>query len=250
MEKHSRTAIVTGGARGIGRAIVAELASKGFSVLFTYVKNDGAAADVESYHRQRQEEVRACKADQSDPGAIESLFAVARDWFASAGEPYLDALVCSAGVLEHASIDQTSLDLFERVMSVNTRGTFFTLQRAARSMKNDGRIVCISTVGTAWPSAGEAVYAASKAAVEQFVRVASRELGERGITVNAVSPGPTDTDLLRRDVDASQLEGLAHMTALRRVGRPVDVASVVGFLVSPESGWITGRNICADGGLV
>jgi len=250
MEKHSRTAIVTGGARGIGRAIVAELASKGFSVLFTYVKNDAAAAEVELFHRERQEQVRACKADQSDLGAIESLFEVAQDWFAPTDAAYLDALVCSAGVLEHAAIDQTSLEVFERVMSVNARGTFFTLQRAARSMKNNGRIVCISTIGTAWPSAGEAVYAASKAAVEQFVRVASRELGERGITVNAVSPGPTDTDLLRRDVDVSQLEGLAQMTALRRVGKPADIAAVVGFLVSSASGWMTGRNICVDGGLV
>ncbi|MGH3574720.1 MAG: SDR family oxidoreductase, partial [Pseudonocardiaceae bacterium] len=104
--------------------------------------------------------------------------------------------------------------------------------------------------GTAWPSPGEAVYAASKAALEQFVRVGSRELGHRGVTVHIVSPGPTDTDLLRADVTPEARAEVAHMTALGRVGQPVDIANVVSALLSPDAAWLTGQNLRADGGLV
>jgi 3-oxoacyl-[acyl-carrier protein] reductase len=110
-------------------------------------------------------------------------------------------------------------------------------------------VIALSTVGTAWPSPGETVYAASKAAVEQICRVASRELGRRGITVNVVSPGPTDTDLLRAGASAEALAGAAAMTALGRIGDPEDIADVVSLLARPEARWITGQVVRADGGL-
>ncbi|HEY0685588.1 MAG TPA: SDR family oxidoreductase [Steroidobacter sp.] len=250
MTEHSPTAIVTGGSRGIGRAIVDRLARDGFSVLFTYRQDGAAAAAVEQAHRACGRRVTACKADQSSTHGIDLLFETASELFPRKTGRFLDAMVCSAGTVEHAPFDAVDPQLFDRVMSVNARGTFFTMQRGARAMRDGGRIVCVSSIGTAWPSPGEAIYAASKAAVEQFARVSSRELGARGITVNVVSPGPIDTDTLRKNVDPAQLEGLAQMTALHRLGTPEDVAAIVGFLVTPAAGWITGRNIHADGGLV
>lgn len=250
MLKAKRSAIVTGGGRGIGKAIVDRLAADDFAVLFTYQGDEAAAHAVEKSHRETGRRVRAVRADQADLEAVAELFQTAAAWFGADEAAFLDVLVCSAGVIEHAPIEAVTPERFDHVMSVNARGVFFTLQQAGRVLRDNGRVVCISTIGTAWPSPGEAVYAASKAAVEQFARVASREWGARGITVNVVSPGPTDTELLRRDVDTATLAGLTDMTALRRLGQPADIAGIVGLLVGEAQGWVTGQNIRADGGLV
>lgn len=245
-----RSAIVTGGGRGIGRAIVERLAADGFAVLFTYRSDAAAAHALEAEQQATGHRVQAVQADQADFAAVETLFQTAAAWFGAGEGPFLDALVCSAGIIEHAPIDAVTPDLFDRVMATNARGAFFTLQQAGRVLRDNGRVVCISTIGTAWPSPGEAVYAASKAALEQFARVASREWGPRGITANVVSPGPTDTELLHRDADAATLATLTYMTALRRLGQPADIAAIVAQLASPAQGWVTGQNIRADGGLV
>ncbi|MBA2695987.1 MAG: SDR family oxidoreductase, partial [Actinobacteria bacterium] len=129
------------------------------------------------------------------------------------------------------------------------RGTFLTLQHAAPRIRDGGRIITISTIGTTWPSPGEAIYAASKAVVEQLTRVASRELGRRGITANTISPGPTNTDLLPAGAQPEPLDGAAAMTALGRMGQPTDIADLVALLAHPDNRWITGQNIRADGGL-
>lgn len=250
MIEHKRSAIVTGGGRGIGKAIVDRLAEDGFAVMFTYQSDENAARSVEKSHQDAGRAVRAFRADQADIDAVSSLFQTASAWFGKNDGPFLDVLVCSAGIIEHAPIESITPEMFDRVMGINARGTLFTMQQAGHAMRENGRVVCISTIGTAWPSAGEAVYAASKAAVEQFARVASREWGARGITVNVVSPGPTDTDLLRRDADEETLTNLTYMTALRRLGRPSDIAGIVGMLVDESQGWVTGQNIRADGGLV
>ncbi|MDN5751338.1 MAG: SDR family oxidoreductase [Pseudonocardia sp.] len=123
------------------------------------------------------------------------------------------------------------------------------MQHATRRLRDHGRLVTVSTIGTAWPSPGEAAYAASKAAVEQITRVASRELGHHGITANTVSPGPTDTDLLRASAPPEALDGAAAMTALGRIGHCTDAADLIALLARPDSRWITGQNIHADGGL-
>ncbi len=134
-------------------------------------------------------------------------------------------------------------------MGVNARGTFLTLQQAVPRLRDGARIITISTVGTHWPSPGEAIYAASKAAVEQLTRVASRELGHRGVTANTISLGPTDTDLLRAGAQSDALAAAAAMTALGRIGQPGDVADLVALLVHPDNRWVTGQIIRADGGL-
>ncbi|WP_043631686.1 SDR family oxidoreductase [Nonomuraea candida] len=240
-------AVVTGGSRGIGRAVVERLAGDGATVVFSYVADEQAARLVEEVCDGRAVAVRA---DSADPGQVESLFAAADRVFADRAAGPLTALVNNAGVMEHTPIDALTPEAFERVMAVNVRGAFFAVRAAARRMADGGRIVTVSSTGTAWPSPGESVYAASKAAVEQLTRVASRELGRRGITVNAVSPGPTDTDLLRAGVSPEGMAGVAHMTALGRVGVPADIASVVALLLSPDAAWLTGQNLTADGGLV
>ncbi|MFB9707058.1 SDR family oxidoreductase [Streptosporangium sandarakinum] len=240
-------AVVTGGSRGIGRAVVERLTDDGATVVFSYVADERAARQVEEACGGRAVAVRA---DAADPDQVERLFAAADEVFAARSAGPLWALVNNAGVIDHTPIDELTPEVFERVMAVNGRGAFFSVRAAARRMADGGRIVTVSSVGTAWPSPGESVYAASKAAVEQLTRVASRELGRRGITVNTVSPGPTDTDMLRAGSPPEAVAGVAHMTALGRVGRPADIAAVVALLLSPDAAWLTGQNLTADGGLV
>ena len=177
------------------------------------------------------------------------MFAAADQAFTEAGVEGLSVLVANAGVIAHTPIEHLSVAEWERVMNTNARGTFLTVQHAGSRLRDRGRIVTVSTIGTAWPSPGEAAYAASKAAVEQITRVASREYGSRGITANTVSLGPTDTDLLRAGAPQEALDGAAAMTALGRIGQPVDAADLVALLARAESRWITGQNIHADGGL-
>ena len=135
------------------------------------------------------------------------------------------------------------------MFAVNARGVFLTVQHAAPRLRDGARILTISTIGTAWPSPGEAAYTASKAAVEQVTRGASRELGHRGITANTISLGPTQTDLLTGSSPPEALEATAAMTALGRIGRPEDVAYLVALLAHPGNRWMTGQTVRADGGL-
>ncbi|MFD8410912.1 SDR family oxidoreductase [Streptomyces sp. NPDC059650] len=242
-----QAALVTGGSRGIGRAVVERLVGDGATVVFSYVADERAAREVEEACGGRAVAVRA---DAADHDQIERLFTTADKVFADRAAGPLSALVNNAGVVDHAPLDELTPERFERVMAVNVRGAFFAVQAAARRMADGGRIITVSSTSTAWPSAGESVYAASKAAIEQLTRVASRELGRRGITVNAVSPGPTDTDMLRANTPAEAVAGVAHMTALGRVGTPADIAAVVALLLSPDAAWLTGQNLVADGGLV
>ncbi|MCQ0023976.1 SDR family oxidoreductase [Streptomyces somaliensis DSM 40738] len=242
-----RAALVTGGSRGIGRAVVERLAGDGATVVFGYVSDERAAREVEEACGGRAVAVRA---DLARPDGVERLFATADAVFADRGAGRLWALVNNAGVIDHTPVGEFAPDVFDRVMAVNARAPFLAVREAARRMGEGGRIVTVSSTGTAWPSAGEAVYAASKAAVEQLTRVASRELGRCGITVNAVSPGPTDTDMLRTGAPPEAVAGAAHMTALGRVGTPADIAAVVALLLGPDAAWLTGQNLVADGGLV
>ncbi|WP_158886738.1 SDR family oxidoreductase [Amycolatopsis anabasis] len=235
-----KAAIVTGGSRGIGRAIVRRLTAEGADVVFGYRADAVAAKAVAA-----ETGAHAVRADLGEPDEVERLFAEA-----DARLGRLDILVNNAGIIADAPIGEVTAELYDRVLAVNARGPFLALQQAARRMADGGRIVNISTMTTAWPSGGESVYAASKAALEQFGRVASRELGARGITVNTVSPGPTDTDLLRGGTTEEARQGVVYLTPLGRLGRPEDVADVVAFLAGPDARWLTGQNLRADGGLV
>jgi 3-oxoacyl-[acyl-carrier protein] reductase len=237
-----KSALVTGGSRGIGRAIVERLAADGASVVFSYQSNEAAADDVVAH---ADGDVHAVRADQGQLADIARLFAEADQLLGD-----LDILVNNAAINPPTGILDATEAAYDRVMAVNAKGTFFAIQHAGRTLRDGGRIINISTLNTAVPAPGLAMYAASKAAVEQFTAVAAREFGGRGITVNSVSPGATDTDLLRATNPPAAFGPVVALTALQRLGQPADIANVVAFLAGPDSQWITGQNLRATGGLI
>ncbi len=238
-------AVVTGGSRGIGRAIVERLAADGATVVFNYARSAGKAAEVEDAVRAAGGSAHGVRLDLAGPGAAEELMAVAGTRFEG-----LDIPVNNAALeFPVTPIAEVSEELYDTVMTVNARSAFLTVRHAARAMRDNGRIINISTANTTRPAPGNLPYVASKGAVEQITKVAAAELGARGITANAVCPGATDTDLLRHTNPAGALETVAKVTPLGRLGQPADLAAVVAWLAGPDAGWITGQIINATGGL-
>jgi 3-oxoacyl-[acyl-carrier protein] reductase len=233
-----KTAVVTGGSRGIGRAIVRRLARDGARVVFSY-RQDKAAADALA--QEVGNAVAVC-ADQEDPASLDVLFEPVADG--------LDILVNNAAVIGPAPIRDITPELFDKVMAVNAKFPLLAMRQAEPLLRDGGRIISISTLNTAVPESGIALYCASKAALEQFTKVAAREFGPGGITVNAVSPGATDTDALRAYNSPEALEQEGALTALGRLGTPADIADVVAFLAGPDARWITGQNVLVTGGLI
>ena len=239
------TAVVTGGSRGIGRAIVERLCRDGAHVVFTYATRTEAADEVVRLIRAGGGTVWALRQDLAEPEGAERMMEAAEDRLGG-----LDILVNNAAVpFTPAPLAETGPDTFDTVMTVNARSVFLTTRYAARRMRDGGRIVNLSTLNTVRAVPGIGPYAASKGAVEQLTAVAARELGPRGITVNTVSPGATDTELLRGANPPEALEAVEGMTPLGRLGQPADVAAVVAFLVGPDGRWVTGQNLRATGGL-
>ncbi|MFE7039250.1 glucose 1-dehydrogenase [Streptomyces atratus] len=240
-----RNAVVTGGSRGIGRAIVERLCRDGAHVVFNYATSDDAAEEVVRTVQDNGGKAWAIRLDLADPDAPEQLMEAAEAQLGG-----LDILVNNAALcLTPSLIADTDPAVFDKVMTVNTRTVFMTIRHAARRMRDGGRIVNISTANTVRPGPGISAYAASKGAVEQLTTIAAHELGARGITVNTVSPGATDTDLLRGTNQPQALEAVAGMTPLGRLGEPSDVADLVAFLAGHDGRWITGQNVRATGGL-
>ena len=240
-----KAALVTGGSRGIGAAIVRRLAADGAVVTFTYASNEAAAADVVAEVKAAGGEAVAIQADQADLTAVDELFD-------RAAEPTgtLDIFVCNAAQASVQLIADVTEDDFDTTFAANVKGPYFALQRAGRTLPDGGRIIAISTVNTALPGPGISLYAASKGALEQFVKVAAREYGSRGITVNTVSPGATNTDMFHGANPPDAEAALVGITALGRLGQPAEIADVVAFLAGPDSRWLTGQNIQASGGLL
>ncbi|MFI8460913.1 glucose 1-dehydrogenase [Kitasatospora sp. NPDC085464] len=240
-----KAAVVTGGSRGIGRAVVRRLARDGAQVVLGYARDEAAAAETVRAVEAEGGRAWAVRADLAEPDAAERLMAEAEERLGG-----LDVLVNNAAAsfvpTPLAELDDAALDA---VLAVNTRAAFTTVRYAARRMRDGGRIVNVSTANTVRPVPGIAAYAASKGAVEQLTAVAAVELGPRGITVNTVSPGATDTDLLRGTNPPEALTRVAGLTPLRRLGRPEDIADVIAFLAGPDGRWITGQNLRATGGL-
>ncbi|GAA3582045.1 SDR family oxidoreductase [Nonomuraea rosea] len=233
-------ALVTGGSRGIGRAVVERLTQDGAEVVFCYEHSEEAARQV-----AKETGAHAVRADLGDKEDLERLFGEAE-----ARLPGLDILVNNAAITGQLPMaDITDAD-YERVFAVNTRAVFLATQWAGRVMRDDGRIISISTLNTQVPAPGLMLYCGSKGAIEQFAKVAARELGGRGITVNVVSSGATDTDMLRGANAPEALAQTAAFTALGRLGRTDDLAAVVAFLAGPDSRWVTGHNIHATGGMI
>ena len=235
-----KTALVTGASRGIGRAIASGLAAKGAAVVIGYVKNDALASELVTEIAGRGGKALAIQADLSKVSEIEQFFDEAEQ---AVGQP--DILVANAAdAMAKPFVNCTEED-YDRIFNTNTKGVFFTMQQGARRLRNGGRIIVTSTGGTKMFFTETSLYLGSKGAVEQFVRVLARELGPREITVNAISPGFTDTDLLP-DRDRAVAAG---MSPFERVGTPQDVADVAVFLAGDEARWMTGQNVGAGGGV-
>jgi len=232
-----KTAVVTGGSRGIGQAIVRRLAADGARVIFSYRQGQAAAELL-----AQEVGAIAVRADQADLASLDALFAPVADG--------LDILVNNAAAGGIAPIRDITPELFDQVMTVNAKFPLLAMQRAEPLLRDGGRIVNISTLNTVVPVPAIALYCASKAALEQFTKVAAREFGYRGITVNTVSPGATDTELLRAGNSPEGLKAIPGRTALGRLGAPADIADVVAFLAGPDARWITGQNIPVHGGLI
>jgi 3-oxoacyl-[acyl-carrier protein] reductase len=236
-----KRALVTGGSRGIGRAIAERLASEGAAVIINYARNkQSAQAAVDTITGSGGKAV-AVQADVAKPAEIRRLFSEAEK---ALGRP--DIVVANAGVhIEKSLVDSTEED-YDYVFDINTKGVFFILQEAARRVHDGGRIIVVSTGGTNMNFAKMSLYLGSKGAIEQFARSLSRELGTRNVTVNVLSPGFTDTDMLPEQYR----EYGASLSPFNRVGTPEDVADVATFLASDGARWVTGQNVQAGGGVV
>jgi 3-oxoacyl-[acyl-carrier protein] reductase len=236
-----KNALVTGASRGIGKAIAERLAADGASIVINYSKNKQPAQAAVDSILGRGGKATAIQADISRPSEVRRLFTEAEKKMGR-----LDIVVANAGVvLEKPLIDSTEED-YDSVFNINTKGVFFTLQEAARRIRDGGRVVAVSTGGTKMLFANLSLYLGSKGAIEQFVRSLSRELGSRNITVNVLSPGFTDTDMLPEQYRAYG----ASLSPFNRVGAAKEVADVVGFLASDAARWVTGQNLQAGGGVV
>jgi 3-oxoacyl-[acyl-carrier protein] reductase len=235
-----KNALVTGSSRGIGRAVAERLAAEGAAVIVNYVQNAAAAQEVIDRIRTRGGKATAIRADVSQPAEIRRLFAEAE---AAVGR--LDIVVANAAVAVIKPLVECTEDDYDFVFNANTKGVFFILQEAARRVRDGGHILVTSTGGTRMFFTNTSLYLGSKGAVEQFVRALSRELGPRNITVNALLPGFTNTDLLP-DRDRAVAAG---MSPFGRIGEPAEVAAVAAFLVSGAAGWVTGQGIGAGGGV-
>jgi 3-oxoacyl-[acyl-carrier protein] reductase len=239
----NKRALVTGGSRGIGRGIALELAAGGAHVCVNYRTDEAAAREVVEAIASAGGQAWAAAGDIAELDEIDRLFAQVKEKW---GE--LDILVNNAGLGEFVPFDQATPEHFDRLFVLNVRGLFFATQAALAIMADGGRVINISSIASRGLSGAGAAYGATKAAVNALTSALSKDLGERKITVNAVSPGVIDTDLARASFSDEDMERIARASLFGRAGTTDDVAGIVAFLASEQARWITGREIVADGG--
>jgi 3-oxoacyl-[acyl-carrier protein] reductase len=237
-----KVAIVTGSSRGIGRGIAERLGQDGATVVVNYAGSKQEAKQVVEAIESKGGKAIALQANVSKIDDIRRLFQDVSDRYGQ-----LDILVNNAGIGIVATIADLTEEDYDKVFNLNVRGVLFALQEAARRMNDGGRIVNISSTTAIHPGSGMAVYAASKAAIKLFTAVMAKEVGDRGITVNTVMPGPTVPGMFGNMPPEVQQQAAAS-SPFNRVGTPQDIADVVAFLVSEEARWLTGQDLCANGG--
>ena len=243
----TNAAIVTGAARGIGAAIARRLAEDGLAVVVNYASSAGKAEALAADICAQGGRALAVKADVTVPEQAADLFSACEGAFGT-----VRVLVNNAGLMQPGMVPlaQTDDTLFDRIVSTNIKGVFNMLRLAAARMQEGGRIINLSTSVNRLALPGYAVYAATKSAVETMTGIFSKELRGRDITVNAVAPGPTATDLFFEGKTEGQVEAMAKFPPLERLAQPEDIASVVAFLAGRDGGWINGQTIRANGGMV
>jgi 3-oxoacyl-[acyl-carrier protein] reductase len=242
---NNKVAIVTGASRGIGAAVAERLARDGFTVIINYSGNAAPADALARKIEGKGGRALTVRADVSDGAALRRMFDAAEAAFGG-----VDVLVNNAGLMKLAPLADSDDALFDSQIAVNLKGTFNGLREAARRLRNGGRIVNFSTsvVGLRLETYG--VYVATKAAVEAMTPILAKELRGRSITVNAVAPGPTATDLFLNGKSPELIDRMSKMNPLERLGTPADIAAAVAFLVGPDGFWINGQVLRANGGMV
>jgi 3-oxoacyl-[acyl-carrier protein] reductase len=245
MSLQGKVALVTGASRGIGRAIALRLAKDGAAVVVNYAGSQQQAQEVVAEIEKAGGHALAVRADVGKVADVVRLFDATFQRFGR-----LDILVNNAGIILYKPLVDVTEEEYDHIFAVNVKGTFFTCQQAAKRMADGGRIINFSSSTTAMMLPRYGAYVATKGAVEQLTHILARELGPRQITVNAVSPGPTDTDLFSQGKTEEEKQRLGQMAALGRLGQPQDIADVVAMLCSDDARWITGQNVRANGGTI
>jgi 3-oxoacyl-[acyl-carrier protein] reductase len=238
-----RTALITGASGGIGKAVAKRLASDGFDLVLHFAGNPAKAEELTAEVKQQGAKSVAIKADVAIAAEVENLFKKSLEEFG-----HIDVVVHLAGIMPLFPISSGDVDSFDKVIATNLRGTFLVLSQAAKHMSSGARIMAFSSsvLAKSFPNYG--AYIASKAGVEGLVRVLANELRGRNITVNAIAPGPTGTDLFLKGKGEDLIKELANLAPLERIGTPEDIAGVVSFLAGPDGGWVNAQVVRANGG--
>ncbi|OQS02891.1 short chain type dehydrogenase [Thraustotheca clavata] len=251
MSLNGKVAIVTGASRGIGRAIAIKLASQGASLVINYASKEAdAVTAVEAVKSQfilPTQKAIHLRADTSQVSQCERLV---NETIVAFGK--IDILVLNAGILLNQSLDQITEESFNRSIDVNVKGPLFLTQIASPYIQDGGRVIFVSSSLTAFSgiTPNYTLYVTTKGAVEQLSRTLAKDLGRRGVTVNTVSPGPTATELFFNDKTEQQINFIKSLAPAGRLGEPEDIANVIAFVASPESAWVNGQNIRANGGFI
>lgn len=244
-DNSNRVAIVTGASKGIGAAIAQRLAADGIAVIVNYASSAGAAEEVVAAIKAKGGRALAVKADIGSREGLPTLFDTAEQAFGGA-----DILVNNAGVMKLSPLAEMNDEDFEAIVNINLTGTFRGVREGGKRLRDGGRIINFSSsvVGMYQPTYG--AYAATKSAVEAMTHVAAKELGRRRITVNTVAPGPVETELFMTGKSEELVQNIVKMIPMGRLGQPDDIAAVVSFIAGPDSGWVNGQVIRANGGSI
>ncbi|MBB6634171.1 SDR family oxidoreductase [Cohnella thailandensis] len=240
-----KAALITGASRGIGRTIAENLAQNGAKVVINYANRSEQAAEVVQAIKRNGGEATAIQADIGRLSELEKLYQETLNTFGK-----LDIVVNNAGIIITKPIGDVTEADYDRLFAINVKGTYFSCQLAAKHLESNGRIINFSTSVTGQMFPAYSLYAGSKGAVEQFTRQLAKELGRRNITINAVAPGPINTELFTVGKTPEQIQGLANMNAFGRLGETEDIAGVILFLASEESQWVTGQTLRVNGGFI
>ena len=240
----NKVAIITGSSRGIGAEIARRLSAAGARVVINYVSRGEAAYSVHESIKASGGESLVVQADMRNSTEVHRLFDETIEHFGR-----VDILINNAGVLIFKKFSEISDEEFDHVMDSNVKGVFYALREASTRLSDGGRVVTVSSTVTRMLLPKYGAYAASKGAIEQLTRVFAKEMGERGITANIVSPGPVNTELFTTGKTEQDIERISAMSVLNRVGETGEIAELVLFLVSNKAGWVTGQNISASGGI-
>jgi 3-oxoacyl-[acyl-carrier protein] reductase len=240
-----KVAIVTGASRGIGSAIAKQLADLGVKVVVNFSNSEEKAAEVVNSIIRKGGEAVAIKADISKVAEVEKLFKETINKFGK-----INILINNAGVMKTVPLLDLTEEEFDRHYEINVKGTFFACKEAMKSMENNGRILNFSTSVAGAMMHGYSLYASTKGAVEQITRQLAKEFGPKQITINAIAPGPVNTELFTNGKTEELIEGMKNLNAFKRLGEVEDIANVVEFLISDKAQWVTGQTLRVNGGFM